>query len=110
MSWLSPVTVVSVFVDEFYGKIRRYNLKERILVIKPTRSTNFSNLLIQIKFNVFRTVPLSIIRSFLMYTHQCYMSYRFVDILRAGSGRFSPDPARKLYYIYTIAVCTVENS
>ena len=32
---------------------------------------------------MFRTVPLSIIRSFLLYTHQWYMSYS----LRAGSGR-----------------------
>ena len=34
----------------------------------------------------FRTVPLSIIRSFSLYTQQWYMSYRFVDSLRAGSG------------------------
>ena len=38
---------------------------------------------------MFRTVPLSIIRSFSLYTHQWYMSYRFTDILRAGSGRSS---------------------
>jgi len=43
---------------------------------------------------MFRTVPLSIIRSFSLYTQQWYMSYS----LRAGSGRnwFRPDPARKL--------------
>ena len=35
---------------------------------------------------MFRTVPLSIIRSFSLYTQQWYMSYRFVDSLRAGSG------------------------
>ena len=40
---------------------------------------------------MFRTVPLSIIRSFSLYIQQCYMSYRFVDSLRAGSGRFRPD-------------------
>jgi hypothetical protein len=28
---------------------------------------------------MFRTVPLSIIRSFSLYTEQWYMSYRFVD-------------------------------
>ena len=55
---------------------------------------------------MFRTLPLSIIRSFSLYTQQCYMSYRFVDSLRAGSGRnrFRPEPARKpsakLYDIY----------
>jgi hypothetical protein len=34
---------------------------------------------------MFRTVPLSIIRSFLLYTQQWYMSYRFVDGFRAAS-------------------------
>ena len=36
---------------------------------------------------MFRTVPLSIIRRFSQYTQQWYMSYRFADSLRAGSGR-----------------------
>ena len=31
---------------------------------------------------MFRTVPLSIIRSFSLYTQQWYMSYRFADSLR----------------------------
>ena len=55
---------------------------------------------------MFRTVPLSIIRSFSLYTQQWYMSYRFADSLRAGSGRneFRPDPARKLYDIYHCCV------
>jgi len=35
---------------------------------------------------MFRTVPLSIIRSFSLYTQQWYMSYRFADSLQAGSG------------------------
>jgi len=35
---------------------------------------------------MFRTVPLSIIRSFSLYTQQWYMSYRFADSLRARSG------------------------
>jgi len=34
-----------------------------------------------------RTVPLSIISSFSLYTQQWYMSYRFADSLRAGFGR-----------------------
>ena len=44
---------------------------------------------------MFRAVPLSIIRSFSLYTQQWYMSYRFADSLRVGSGRnsFRPDPA-----------------
>ena len=36
---------------------------------------------------MFRTVPLSIIRSFSLHTQQWHMSYRFADSLRAGSGR-----------------------
>ena len=36
------------------------------------------------KLYVFRTVRLPIIRS--LYTHQWYMSYRFVDRIRAGPG------------------------
>ena len=47
------------------------------LIIKPTRCTNFSNLFLEWKY-VFRTVPLSIIRSFSLHTQQGYMSYRFV--------------------------------
>jgi hypothetical protein len=38
---------------------------------------------------MFRTGPLSTIRSFSLYTRQRYMSYRFADSLRAGSGRSS---------------------
>jgi len=60
---------------------------------------------------MFRTVPLSIIRSFSLYTQQLCMSYRFAGSLRAGSG-FYPYPARKLSAnLYdTIGVCTVKNS
>ena len=36
---------------------------------------------------MFRTVSLSIIRSSSLYTQRRYMSYRFADSLRAGSGR-----------------------
>jgi len=35
---------------------------------------------------MFRTVPLSIIRSFSLYTQQWYMSYRLPDSLWVGSG------------------------
>jgi len=61
---------------------------------------------------MFRTVPLSIIRSFSLYTQQLYsyMSYRFADSLRPGSGwQCHPDPARKfsenLYDIYEYNCC-----
>jgi len=36
---------------------------------------------------MFRTVPLSINSNFSLHTQQWYMSYRFADSLRAGSGR-----------------------
>ena len=45
---------------------------------------------------MFRTVPLSIISSFSLYTQQWHMSYRFAVSLWAGSGRIHPDLARKL--------------
>jgi len=52
-----------------------------------------------------RTVPLSIIRSFSLYTQQWYMSYRFADSLRAGS-RLSI--CQHTCMTYTIAVRTVK--
>jgi hypothetical protein len=39
-----------------------------------------------IKLYMFLTVPLSIIRSFWLYTQQWYTSYRFAESLRTGSG------------------------
>ena len=49
---------------------------------------------------MFRTVPLSIIRSFPLYTRQWYRSYRFAVWRSMHNGCVT----------YTIAVCTVENS
>jgi len=54
-----------------------------VLIIKPTRCTKFS--IFGIKLYMFRTVPLSIISSFSLYTQQWYMSYRFADSLWARS-------------------------
>jgi len=60
------------------------------------------------KLYMFRRVPLSIIRSFSLYTQHWYMSYSFADSLQAGSGRFHPDPARKLSAnLYNIYHCCV---
>ena len=79
---------------------------------------------------MYRTVPLSIIRSFSLYTQQLYMSYRFVDNLRAGSGWNAKTgkgnvsvqehqncsvlillaSCQQICMTYTIAVCTVKNS
>jgi len=61
---------------------------------------------------MFRTVPLSIIRSFSLYTQQWYMSYS----LRAGSGQNCSSilillaSCQQTCMTYTIAVCTVKNS
>jgi len=58
---------------------------------------------------MFRTVPLSIISSFSLYTQQWYMSYS----LRAGSGRsvlILLASCQQTCMTYVIAVCTVKNS
>jgi len=65
---------------------------------------------------MFLTVPLSIIKRFSQYTQQWYMSYRFADSLRAGSGQNSSSvlillaSCQQTCMTYTIAVCTVKNS
>jgi len=43
----------------------------------------FLKFIFGIKLHKFRKVPLSIIRSFSLYTQQWYMSYRFADSLQA---------------------------
>jgi hypothetical protein len=56
------------------------------LTIKPTtRYTDFRKFVLETKLYTFRTVPLSIIRSYSLYAQQWYTSYRFVDSFRAGS-------------------------
>jgi hypothetical protein len=55
-------------------------------IIKPNRCTNFSNFISEMNLYTFRTVPLSIIRSFSLYTQQWYMSYTSIDSFWAGSG------------------------
>jgi len=52
----------------------------------------FLKSILGMKLYVFRTVPLSIIRSFSLYTQQWYMLYRFADSLRAETYA----PPRKL--------------
>jgi len=55
------------------------------------------------KLYMFRTVPPSIIRSFSPYTQQWYVSYRFADSLRAGSGR----KCSSVLILYDIYRCCV---
>ena len=98
---LPPTTEVYPSSLIIFGGIQHTTRTKKILIIKPTRCTNFSMYFWK-KLYMFETVPLSIIRSLSLYTQQWYMSYRFADSLRAGSGH--PDPACKLYDIYHCCV------
>jgi hypothetical protein len=46
----------------------------------------FLKFIFGMKLYMFRTVPLSIIRSFSLYTQQCNMSNGFANSLQVGSG------------------------
>ena len=54
------------------------------------------------KLYLFRTITLSIIRSFSLYTQQCYMSYSLADSLLAS--------CQHTCMTYTIAVGTVKKN
>ena len=76
-----------------------------VLVIKPTRSTNISNLFLGIKLYMFQTFPVSIIKSFSLYAEQRYMSYRFADSLRAVPSWSCPQAVNKsLWHIPLLCV------
>jgi len=53
---------------------------------------------------MFRTVPLSIIRSSSLYTQQWYMSYRFVDSCEQGQDGTARKLSANLYDIYHCCV------
>ena len=59
---------------------------------------------------MFRTVPLSIIRSFLLYTQQWYKSYRLQLQLasRIKKALIPLASCQQTCMTYTIAVCTVK--
>jgi len=68
----------------------------------------FLKFIFGINLYIFRTVPLSIIRSFSLYTQQRYMSYRYYWQLESRVRTFHPDPARKLSAnLYDIYHCCV---
>jgi hypothetical protein len=72
----------------------------------------FLKFIFEIKLCMFRTVPLSMVRSFSPYTQQWYMSYRLADSLRAGSRCFILvllEGCLQTCMTNTIAVCTVKN-
>jgi len=60
----------------------------------------FLKFILGMKLYMFRTVPLSIIRSFSLYTQQWYMSYRFADSLWAGVYAPAHKLSSNLYDIY----------
>ena len=63
-----------------------FNHQIKYVTIEPTRCTNFSKVFnFGMKLYMFRTVPLSS-GVFSLCTQKWYMSYRFADSLRAGSG------------------------
>jgi hypothetical protein len=78
----------------------------------------FLKFILEMKLYMFRTVRLSIIRSYSLYTQQWYMSYRFIDGFRAGSGKNCSsilillllESCLQTCMTYTIAECTVNNS
>jgi len=70
----------------------------------------FLKFIFGIELYMFQTLPLSIIMSFSLYTQQWYMSYRFADSLRAGSGQILLASSQQTRMTVTIAVRTVKNS
>ena len=77
-----------------------------ILIIKPTRCTNFSNLFFGIKLYMFRTVPMSIICSFSLYTQQRYMLYRFADSCLNETCRVSSKKNKFEKLVYLVGFVT----
>ena len=72
--------------------------QDSVLIIKPTRCTNFSKFIFGIELYMFGTVFLSIIRSLVLYAQQqIYVIQVFTDCLLAGSGWF---------YYMNISRCT----
>jgi len=56
----------------------------------------FLKFILGLKLYMFLTVPLSIIRSFSLYTQQWYVAHRFADSLRAGLGSRLQTPEKLL--------------
>ena len=105
--------------DFTYTKLQTHNTQAKksiefsVFYNKTKHMYYFLKFIFGIKLYMFRIVPLSIIRSFSLYTQQWYMSYRFADRLRAGSGRSSVlillATSQQTCMTYTIAVCTGKN-
>jgi hypothetical protein len=61
---------------QFYIHVTVFRKTYIFFIITPTRFTNFSNFILEMKLYMFRTFPLSIIRSYSLYTQQWCMAYR----------------------------------
>jgi len=66
----------------------------------------------EIKLYMFRTIPLSNIRSFSLYTQQWYMSYRFADSCPKHVEFYSKHKLQKLMHLFDFIIrilsrCTV---
>jgi hypothetical protein len=107
--WISHIWFAK-YAEKKYKKLL-------ILLIKPTRCTDFFKFYLEVKLYMFQTIPLSIIWSFWRYTKQWCMSYMFVDRFRAAESGWNcssililPDSCLQSCMTYTIVVCTVRNS
>jgi len=60
--------------------------------------------ILEMKLYMFRTFPLSSIRSFSLYTQQWYMSYIFADSLLSGAFAPASKLSANQYYIYHCCV------
>jgi hypothetical protein len=72
----------------------------------------FHKFILGMKLYMFRTVSMSIIRSFSLYTQQWYMSYRFIGSLQAGLGwniLILLASCQQTCITYTIPMCRVKN-
>jgi hypothetical protein len=85
LCWYHEIVCMTNFQAIIIFHITHRNNK-MILLMKPTRCTNFFKFIFEMKLYMFRTVPLSTIGSFSLYTQSCFMPDKFVDSCRAGSG------------------------
>jgi len=89
---------------------------KNLFIIRPTRCTNFANFIFGVKLSMFRTVPLSTIRSsFTVHSAMVYV----IQVCRELTSRIRmelPDPARKLstnlydiYHCWMYSECTPDD-
>jgi len=69
-TWLGREIVLLIVPYSFDVHVTVHHVE--FLIIKPTRCTNFSNLFLEWN-TTFRTIPLSVVRSFSLYTQQWYV-------------------------------------